>query len=644
MQTTLLVLTSFAICLALPPFSPAQSGPGDGGPALQARLIAPEGVLLAPNGDLFISERAGYRVRRVNSRTGVITTIAGTGERGYSGDGGPAASAQFGQVAGMALDRDGNLYIADLWNSRIRRVDARTGIVTTVVGTGTAGYSGDGGPALQAAITAAFSMTFDQAGNLFFTDTENHVVRRVEANTGIITTVAGTGRWGYAGDGGPAREASLARPHCVVLTAERDLYICDSFNHRIRRVDGATGRISTIAGTGYFGSAGDQGPATSAAITWVGSMTFDSTGSLLFSDIATHRIRRIDRLTGVIQTIAGNGMARFAGDGAAALEGSFELPAGLAWDRSGNLLVADMWNGRVRRIDASTGTLSTVAGSALSPETPDWRFRVNYDAAAIRTLNNRPPALEHPAMGRVTQLELPYNRPGGVGSGMMSVFLPPGTTEPRPVVMILHSRNNQEIRPRTYGGLNSWARLLAASGFVTVLPDHRIGVGAVSAESGLGDIRTALGQVRENAGRLGADPDRICFLSFGDGVAAAVALLTEAGAGLRCLAAFYPTVDLMDSRLFSWGVEPEELRRRMSLATAMTSSGWRTPVFIAGGSRDRPESLEPLTALRSRAPSGHLTVVMHSNGQSGFERLLHDAESRSIMEQLIAFLKAQTDR
>ena len=624
----------------------AQSGPiGDGGLATQAQLFAPGKVAIDRNGNIYVSERSGYRVRRVDVRTGTITTVAGTGEKGFSGDGGPAIAARFDQLSGIAVDSGGNLYIGDLWNSRIRRVDARTGIVSTIAGTGTAGYSGDGGAATRAAISAAFDLLFDREGNLLFTDTENHRVRRIDAGTGIITTIAGNGQYTSSGDGGPATLASFARPHCIFLTPDDDLYICDQ-TPRIRRVDGRTGRISTVAGSGHFGSGGDDGPAIDAAITYPGDLAMDTTGSLLFSDIATHRIRRIDRHTGIITTIAGDGIARFAGDGGGAKEASFDLPSGLRLDTTGSLLVADMWNGRIRRIDSRTGTISTVAGRNLSPETPDWRFRTTYDRTAARASSNQPPALEHPDAGRVSVTPLAFRRGTGETPGLMSIFTPPGAapTGGHPVLVLVHGRSNQEIRPRNSGGMNAWARLLAASGFVVILPDHRLGLGGLSAEPATADVRSAVAAVRSEAKRFFADADRLCYWTFSDGIGIVVPLLRERATRPRCLVTFYPMTDLTDDRIpgfAGWRIEPDYIRRRGSLLHAATAPGFMIPTFIARGARDRPEILEPLARLEQQASANGVpvTIVTHSTGEHGFDRGTPGQESASIIRQAIDFAR-----
>ena len=213
------------------------------------------------SGNLYIADTGNNRIRKV-SATGIITTVAGNGSAGYSGDGGPATSAQLDGPEGVAVDGSGNLYIADTCNNRIRKVSA-TGIITTVAGNGSAGYSGDGGPATSAQLSLPAGVAVDGSGNLYIADSGNNRIRKVSA-TGIITTVAGNGSPGYSGDGGPATSAQLNQPAGVAVDASGNLYIADSSNNRIRKVS-ATGIITTVAGNGFDGYSGDGGPATSAA-------------------------------------------------------------------------------------------------------------------------------------------------------------------------------------------------------------------------------------------------------------------------------------------------------------------------------------------------------------------------------------------
>ncbi len=617
------------------------AAPGDGLPAVQARLFAPSGIVLDREGNLFFSERSAYRVRRVDARTGTITTIAGNGERGYSGDGGPARAAKLNQLGGLAIDSAGDLYIGDLWNHRIRKVDLPSGIITTAVGNGTAGFAGDGGPATQASINGPFDIAFDAQSNLYFTDTENHRIRRVDARTQVISTVAGDGRWGFDGDGGPARAASFSRPHCVMIARSGDIIVCDSFDFRIRRIDATTGLVSTIAGNGYYGSGGDGGQATDASITWVGDFKFDRDGNLFFTDIANHRVRKIDLRTGTITAVAGTGRRGFAGDGGPAALGSFDLPDGLVIDTAGNLLITDHWNGRVRRIDARTGLLSTIAGSAATPDTPDWSFHVTYDRTVAESLANVPVVLRHPDAQRAAAQTIIYAR-AGTSPGVARTFTPPGIPlgTRLPAVLLVHAWSNQEVRPANGAGLISWARLIAANGLTAILPDHRLGSAPRSAHLAAADLREVISAVRARASQLNVDTTRVCVLTFADGVALLADILASGVLSPKCVVSFYPRLDVAHQRVFSWGTESADVRRSFSIIRRAESGASIPPWFIAVPANAPTEVAEPLDRLRNidQARNLELTIVAHATGPQGFDRLTPDDETQRILQRAVEFM------
>ena len=285
-----------------------------------------------------------------------IFTFAGTGlTGGVVGDGGPPAEAQLSRPAGLALDGSGNLYVAENVTHRIRRIDA-DGVITTIAGTGERGSGGDGGPATEAQFFFPDDLAVDGSGNLYVADKNNNRIRRIDTQ-GVITTIAGTGERGFGGDGGPATEAQLVRPAGLALDGLGNIYVVDSGNNRIRRID-ADGVITTIAGAGERGSGGDGGPATEAQFFFPDGLALDGSGSLYLADINNNRIRRIDA-EGVITTIAGTGERGFGGDGGPATEAQLSGPAGLALDGSGNLYVTDFINSRIRRIDAE-GVITTI--------------------------------------------------------------------------------------------------------------------------------------------------------------------------------------------------------------------------------------------------------------------------------------------
>jgi len=328
---------------------------GDGGPATSASLANPWGVALDAAGNLYIADYRNNRIRKV-SPTGIITTVAGGGTA-YPGDGGPATSASLPVPWGVAADAAGNLYIASD-GSRIRKINS-SGIIGTVAGNGAIGFSGDGGPATSAALYEPSGVAVDAAGNLYIADTWNQRIRKVSPS-GIISTVAGNKAYKFAGDGGPATSASLSRPGGVAVDAVGNLYIADKMNNRIRKVS-PSGIISTVAGNGTEGFSGDGGPATSASLNWPAAVAVDAAGNLYVADTLNSRIRKVSP-SGIISTVAGNGMAGFSGDGGSATSASLNLPQGVAVDAAGNVYIADWGNNRIRKVNPS-GVISTAAGN-----------------------------------------------------------------------------------------------------------------------------------------------------------------------------------------------------------------------------------------------------------------------------------------
>jgi streptogramin lyase len=350
---------------------------GDNGPANTSELNDPFGVAADAAGNLFIADLGNNRIRRVDATTHAITTIAGLGSSGYSGDGGQASSAELNQPLGVALDGAGNLYIADADNDVVREINALTGIITTVAGNGFAGFSGDGGPATGAQLFFPFRVTVDGSGNLFITDSSG-AIRRVDAVTRLITTVAGTGTAGFSGDGGPATAAQLSGPRGVALDANGNLFVADSVNMRIRIVAAATGIITTVAGDGQFdgNNIGDGGPAKSAQLFSPSAVAVDAGGSLYIADSQNHHVRLVSVATGVINTIAGapnlgQGLG-FNGDGIPAPLANLAEPDDVAIDIAGNLYVPDAPNQRIRRISPEAATINfppTKVGSQSATQT-----------------------------------------------------------------------------------------------------------------------------------------------------------------------------------------------------------------------------------------------------------------------------------
>ena len=341
----------------------AGGGSGDGGPATEAALYYPISVAVDAAGNVYVTGSESNRVRRIDT-AGVISTFAGTGEEGFSGDGGPATEAQF--YAGhdgflsVATDAAGNVYVAGGENQRVRRIDT-AGVISTFAGTGEAGFSGDGGPAIEAQLSYPVGVAVDSAGNVYVADVVNQRVRRIDT-AGVISTFAGTGEDGFSGDGGPAVRAQLSYPISVAVDGAGNVYVAGYESSRVRRIDTA-GVISTFAGTGEDGFSGDGGPAVQAQF-YPGndgflSVATDAAGNVYVADARNRRVRRIDT-AGVISTIAGTGEAGFSGDGGPAVQAQLRGPAGVAVDGAGNVYIADPGNHLVRK-------LTPVGGSGTSP-------------------------------------------------------------------------------------------------------------------------------------------------------------------------------------------------------------------------------------------------------------------------------------
>jgi sugar lactone lactonase YvrE len=341
----------------------------DGVPATGAPIFLPTGVVTDAAGNLYLSDSQNNRVRRVDAVTGLITTIAGTGTPGYTGDQVFATRTMVSTPAGMALDGAGNLYFADTGNHIVRRIDAFTGIITTVAGTPTIqGFTGDNRAATQATLSFPEDVAFDATGNLLIADTGNNVIRQVDAATGTIHTIAGTGAAGFNGDAQAATSAWLNSPWSVSAAPDGSLYLADLNNNRIRRID-ASGNISTVAGTGARDFQGDGGLATDAVLSEPTAAMLDPAGDLYIADSGNNRVREVNAATGTIFTFAGTGGEQFAGDAGPADLASLYGPSALFMDAGGNLYVADMFHNRVRRISALTTALlyPTMKVGKISP-------------------------------------------------------------------------------------------------------------------------------------------------------------------------------------------------------------------------------------------------------------------------------------
>jgi hypothetical protein len=458
---------------------------GDGEAATVANIFLPMGLVTDGKGNLFLSDANNNRIRRVDAASGAITTVAGTGIPGFGGDGGPATSAQISLPGGIAMDGAGNLYVADQGNSSVRRIDAVTGIITTVAGNDSTGYTGDGGLATAAQLNLPEGVALDGNGNLYIADTGNNVVRMVSPS-GIITTVAGTGTNGYSGDGGPATAAKLASPWSVLVTPSGTLLVSDFGNNRVRQVIGGT--ITTFAGVGTQGFSGDGSSAAQAQLAQPASLTMDPAGDLFIGDSANNRVREVLSSTGVIQTVAGTGGEQFAGDGGPSNLASLYGPYALYFDQTGDLFIADMFHNRVRRISGTTIALSypdmkegktsapqTVniandGNADLHPQSPVFSqsaldsatttcatgVAVTTDATCTLGVEFTPNVVASPDTGSLTQ-------PSDAGNSPIIVTLTANVLSVNPVTMTLTSSAN----PSSYGSSVTFTANVTAADAVT---------------------------------------------------------------------------------------------------------------------------------------------------------------------------------
>jgi DNA-binding beta-propeller fold protein YncE len=323
---------------------------GDGGPAREAKLRMPFAVDFDRAGNLFLAEYVGQRVRKIDGK-GVITTVAGTGEKGYGGDDGPAAKAKFNSIHSLVIAANGDIFIADSFNKRLRKIDARTGVIHTVAGTGAKGFSGDGGPAAKAQFGDIYCAAFDAKGEkLYLADLDNRRIRVLNLESGVVETVAGNGDKGVPRDGAEARNAPLVDPRAVAVDGKGNIYILERSGHALRVVD-AEGKIRTVAGTGQKGFSGDGGDALRAQFNGPKHLCIDRSGDVLIADTENHVIRKYLPREGKIVRIAGTGRAGRAGLDGPPLGAELKQPHGVNARPDGAIYIADSGNNRVLKIE-----------------------------------------------------------------------------------------------------------------------------------------------------------------------------------------------------------------------------------------------------------------------------------------------------
>jgi len=361
---------------------------GDGGQALDARLNGCTSVAVDGAGNVYIADKGNNVVRKINS-AGVITTFAGTGAAGNSGDGGPAVLAKLNAPSAVTTDATGNVYISDNGNSTVRIVTT-TGIINNYAGNGTAGSAGNGGAAGLAQLNDPGGLAMDAAGNLYIADAGNNMIRKVAASTHTISTVAGNGSAGYSGDGGAAAAAKLYNPCSVAVNAAGELYIADILNNVVRKVSG--GMITTFAGTGTPGNSGDGGAAVSATMRYPSGVSVDISGDVYIADQGNNNIRKVS--AGVISHVAGSSTGGFSGDGGFAVVAKLSAPKGVTADGAGRIFIADYGN-HVVRVVSSSASASQVQGDkhfSIYPNPSNGQFTISM------------PALQTSAMVTVTDM------------------------------------------------------------------------------------------------------------------------------------------------------------------------------------------------------------------------------------------------
>ncbi len=397
---------------------------GDRGPASEARMNYPHDLCLDYEGNVYVNDQNCSVFRRIDGRTGIITHVAGSGKVGRGGDGGPAVEAETDTTCGIAVARNGDIFIAGEWSNNVRRIDARTGIIERFAGqdarhypseSGNSrpaggqwcsfqGYHGDGGPAFDAAFWHPEHLAFDSKGDLYVCDNSNDRIRKIDMQTGIITTVLGNGQRASNGDGGPATEASTLMPDALCFDVHDNLYVGEKYGFRVRKVDGATGIVTTVLGGT---SVHDGDVATNAFLNGVEGMDIGPDGHIYLADRWNQRIRAIDPVTGIIRGVAGNGARAYGGDGGPANDAYLGNPSHVAVDSLGRVTIADNRHSHVRRV-GDDGVITTIAGTGQQWDKGDGGPAVSacFDhLEALVYADNGNLYISDTAVGRIRRVE-----------------------------------------------------------------------------------------------------------------------------------------------------------------------------------------------------------------------------------------------
>ena len=333
---------------------------GDGGTALLASFNGMEGMAVDGAGNIYLADKNNHVIRKI-ANTGVVSTFAGTGVAGFSGNGGAATLAKLNQPSAVATDGAGNVYIADKGNNVVRVVDA-SGIIRKYAGNGIEGYSGDNDTAHLGTLSVPTALHVDGAGNLYIAEGGSHVIRKVDAGTHIMHTVAGTGGFGFSGDGGAATAASFNTPSGVAVDAAGNIYIADALNHRVRKVDAATGIVNTFAGTGTPGNSGNAGPATAANMSYPVSVALDVAGNMYVAERGFHNVRMVNN-SGTISPVAGSSTPGYSGDGGLATVATLRAPRFVFVDGWNRIYIGDQGNNVLRQLSATAAVGNQVTTS-----------------------------------------------------------------------------------------------------------------------------------------------------------------------------------------------------------------------------------------------------------------------------------------